>query len=393
MKRNILFIILLISMISIASSLGVTPARTTIDFKPGLQKTIEVQVIGSGEEKQLGISVSGELAPYITPSTKKVVLSNSNTKTVSYDINLPSTLEPGLHTGEVIIIEETKNNDDNIVQATLAVKTQLHVYVPIPGKYAESDVFITEPTSEITRFAIPVVSAGTYNLASVRANVDIYNKLGEKVHTFNTQTISVESGSKKDLVYDWNRNVTVGDYLAIVNLIYDGETKRMEKPFKIGNKLLELQEIRADNFQLGGIAKFEMLVENKWNQDITDVYIDTKIFDQQKQILANFKSPVETITALTKQVFTAYWDTAGFTEGTYNTQVAINYGNESVSRSLQFEITENKLTVIGLGYVISSGGDAQGQSNLVVILLGAVIILILINLLWFLLLRKKLKKK
>jgi len=392
-----LFLILLIGIVSLhyASGLGVSPARATIDFEPNLQKTVEVTIVGSGEgEKQLTVSVAGELSRYVTVSTTKVVLKESETKQLSYDLRLPELLDPGLHIAEIIILEEPKNeNKKEIVQATLAVKTQIHVHVPTPGKYANVDVFTTELNEKTIRFMIPIVSVGTYDLAKVRANIDTYNLLGEKIDSFNNKTISVPSGERAELVYDWEHGQPVGNYLAKVTLIYDEETRGIEKEFRIGSKVLELQEIRVDNFQLGGIAKFEMLVENKWSEDFTDVYVDTKIFDAQKQTLAHFKSPLETVAALSKQLFTSYWDTAGFSTGTYDTDVEIHYGQELTSKSLQFKIEENEITVIGLGYVISSGGDANGQSSLVTILIGVVAILILVNLLWFIILRKRLRKK
>lgn len=388
-------IILTLFLISFSSALGITPARTTVDFSPNLKQSISLEVFNSGEGKDMIVSVSGELAGYVTISTRQFsFLEGEKSKKISYEFSLPSDLEPGLHGADIIVLEVPKESESEVVQATLAVKTQLRVHVPFPGKYAKSDIFISDYKDGKIKFVIPVVSAGTYDLASVRANVDIFNKLGEKIDSFNTETISVESGKKKDLVYEWEvKDATIGDYLAVANLIYDGEVKRLEKRFKIGDKILELQEIRADDFSLGQIAKFEMLVENKWNEPIEDVFVDTKIFDERKQILSHFKSSVETIKALSKRVFISYWDTAGFEEGSYKTEVAINYGEKSVKKDLEFEVEENELRVIGLGYVISSGGEGPSDSsNLVVVLVIVVVLLVLVNILWFFILRKRMKK-
>jgi LPXTG-motif cell wall-anchored protein len=89
-------------------------------------------------------------------------------------------------------------------------------------------------------------------------------------------------------------------------------------------------------------------------------------------------------------VFVSYWDTAGVRVGTYETEVSINYGDKSSKKSLQFDVEENELIIIGLGYVISEDG---GESNtLMFVLIGVIVLLVLVNILWFFLFRKKFKR-
>ena len=277
------------------------------------------------------------------------------------------------------------------ILATLAVRTQVHLYVPYPGKYANAKMYVYgADVGEEVRFVIPVVSAGEFDLTSVRANVDVYNKLGEKVTSFNTDSISVASGARKELVYNWKADVPIGDYIAKASLIYDEGTLDLEETFSVGSKELELQEISVNDFSLGEIAKLEMLVENKWSEPIGGAHVETTIVNDRGGVVSSFKSASYDVGALSKQVFVSYWDTAGVKIGTYETEVSINYADKSSKKGLQFDVEENRLTVIGLGYVISTGG---GESNsLMYILIGAVVVLILINLLWFFLFRKRFKK-
>lgn len=392
-KKFLMILFLGILMVSSVYALGVTPARTPLEFTPGLSTTVNFEVLNSeGKEINLVLAVQGELAPYITlTSTTASLSANEGSKTLSYNVNLPTNLEPGDHLGEIVILELPAGGETSeaYVRATLAVVTQLKVYVPYPGKYANSKMTIINADSvgDVT-FIFPVVSAGEFDLTSVRANVDIYNKLNEKVDSFNTQEIAVPSGEKKEIVHKWNANVPVGEYRAVASLIYDEGTLNFEGTFSVGSQDLELQEISVDDFSLGDIAKLEMLVENKWSEPISGAFIETKILNNRGDIVSNFKSASYDVEALSKQVFISYWDTAGVLEGNYETEISINYGDKSSKKSLEFEVSQNNLRVIGLGYVISAE-DGGGSNFLITILIIVVVILILINLVWFFFLRKK----
>lgn len=402
MNRAILFsiisLIFILAIISSVSALGVTPARTTVDFTPGLKKTVSFSIVNS-EKKNLEIAIAkqGELKDYVSLSTQSVSLSSSDdSRQVSYDVNLPQSLSPGLHTAEVIVLElpSQSGSSEAYVGAALAVVTQLYVYVPYPGKYADAELNIVnaDNNKEVT-FVIPVLSQGEFDLTDVSANIDIYNSASQKVASFNTDSISVKSGERKEIVSKWKADVPVGTYTAKVTLIYDGETKSFEKTFNVGSQDLELQSLQVKNFNLGDIAKIEMLVENKWSEQITGAYAETQIFNDKNEMIADFKSQSYDIPALTKKVLLSYWDTAGVREGKYKTKISLNYGDKSLPRDIELKVSQNNIEAIGLGYVISSSSSSGGNSNLAVILVVGIVVLVLINVVWFIVLRKKLTGK
>jgi len=394
--RKLLFLWIVVLMISSVYALGVTPGRTTLDFKPGLQKKVHFEIINSGgTDMKLALSVEGELADYIHLETRNITLSSSeHSKMMSYDITLPDNLKPGLRTGRVIITELPKklSGGESYVSATLSVAVQLYVNVPYPGKYASSEMIVYNAAQgKDATFVFPVVSKGEFDLTSVRANVDIYNSLGSRVDSFNTPTISVPSGKKKEIVYKWKADVPIGNYRAVASVIYDGGVINLEKTFAVGNKELELQEIRVNSFTLGQIVKLEMLVENKWSEPIKKAYISTKIKNAEGNVVSKFESPSYDISPLAKQVFVSYWDTSGVMVGDYQAEVSVNYGEKTSKKNLEFKVSKDSLNIVGLGYVISPG-EGGGTEDVVVVLGVAVAILVLINLLWFLLFRKKMKK-
>lgn len=394
MNKIILFLVCIFMMSSVCA-LGVSPGRTLLAFEPGLSKTVSFSVINSGtEDMNVVLAAQGDLSDYITISSGAISVLAAENKPLSYTINLPQRLEPGLHKGEVFIVEVPKESgaEGSAVLATLAVVTQIHVNVPYPGKFAEAELVIYDAdVGSDVQFIFPVSSRGEFDLTDVKANVDIYNSLGEKVDSFNTQSINIPGGEKKELVYAWKANVPIGNYRAAASLIYDEGTIPLEATFSVGSKELELQEISVNDFSLGEIVKLEMLVENKWSEMITGAHIETRIKNDEGDVVSSFDSAKYDIEALAKKTFVAYWDTAGVIAANYQAEVTIKYGDKSAVSNLEFQVSKNELKVVGLGYVISAEGDG-GTNTLVIVLIVAVVLLVLLNLLWFLLLRKKLKK-
>jgi hypothetical protein len=402
MKSYKLFltIILALFLASTISALGITPARNTLDFSPNFQTDASFKVINSeGTTRELVIQTRGELANNIVLKERRLNFESSESeKSAGYTINLPGALSPGLHIGEIVVSEQQKEveDDNTMVGATLAVVTQIYVYVPYPGKYAEARFNIKSgKKDEGIIISIPILNKGEFDISNAYANIDIYSSLNEKVDSFNTNSVSIKSGDKVDLTHNWKKDVPVGEYKAKATLIYDGETITLEDTFKVGSEVLDLQQITVNNFNLGEIAKMELLIENKWSEVISQVHSQVQIFSAAGDILADFNSPDYSVEPLSKKVLVSYWDTAGVQEDTYDTKVTLHYsGDKSIDSDLQLVVSDNKIEVIGLGYVLSeNGGPSGGGDNLVMILVIVIGVLILINVLWFLMLRKFLVKK
>ena len=393
--KKLIYLLICIFMISSVYALGVSPGRVTIDFEAGAQKAVNFEVINSkGEDIELSLSVDGDISEYISIGSKEISISSSEeSKVFSYNLNFPDSLEPGIHKGRIVITEAPKESDsgDSHVAARLAVATQVYIKVPYFGKYATSEMVIHDADEgEDAEFIFSVSNEGTFDLDSVRAEVDVYNSLDEQVSSFNTEPISILSGERRELIYDWRADVPIGEYRAVATVIYDGEVVNLEGTFSVGSRDLELKDISVNDFSLGEIVKLEMLVESKWSEPIDGAYVETQIKNDKGEVVSIFESAAHAIEPLSERVFISYWDTEDVDSGDYDAKVSINYGEKSSSKNLEFQVRNNKLTVIGLGYVISNGDGDSG--SLVTVLVIVIVFLVLVNLVWFLVLRKKVKK-
>ncbi len=399
MNKIFLLVIFTILLSAGAFAIGITPGKTDIAYEQGESREVEFSVINSeNTDIDLVVLVQGELNESISLSEVSFSMSaGEREKKLKYKIDIPSGLKPGLHTSEVVVVQLPKKSGTSqaFIGASVGVATQVHVFVPYPGKYAEATLNVLGPESDGSMlFVFPVMSRGELDLVRVRANIDIYSSLNEKVATINTNEISLKSGERGEVVARWNPNVAPGPYRAVATLIYDEDTSKLEAAFNIGQQVLEVSGIEVNDFSLGGIAKFEILVENKWSQQISGAYAQMQVFNDAGEVMADFKSATYDIPALSKTLMVAFWDTEGVREGKYKSSLFLRYGANSEQNELELDVSSNRINVIGVGYVISSresSGSVFGNPVVVILSVG-IVLLIMINLLWFIFLRKKIKK-
>ncbi len=385
MAKWVFFVYLFILMINGVFAIGVTPGRTTLEYSPGEEKEVSFSVLNN-DHKQMNVVfiTQGELNASILFSENNVeFMPSEEGKQFVYKVKMPENLEPGLHIGEIIALDLPKGSGGGtFVGAAVAVVSELQIYVPYPGKYVDFDfnVFDAELNNTAT-FVIPVVSRGKVGIGEVRAVIDIYTPLNEKVASVETNYAPLDAGAKTELTAKWPVSVNTGSYLAKITVFYDGESRMSERQFSIGTNLLNLESILVNQFNLGEIAKLQILVENNWNQELKSVYANLLVYDSSGDTMADVKSASEDIPALSRKELVAYWDTVGVEEGEYDGQLFIKYGQKSADRNLLLKVREDSLDITGVGYAIR--GRSGGAFDITDVLVAIVIILLIVNLAWF----------
>lgn len=400
LSLKLLLPIILIFLIVNVSALGMTPGRTNLNYEPGKKVDLQFTIVNSeGKDLDLVIYPQGEFNQSIfLPEVSIHMAAAEQSKTISYSLSIPE-LKPGEHIGEVVVLQlPGKSGGNTFVGAAVGVATQIAIFVPYPGKYAEAEMHVVGPDENgKVNFVIPVTSRGELDLTRVRATVDIYTSLNEKIETVTADEIIIPSKERKEIVAVWDSTKSApGPYRAIATILYDESSLKLEKEFVIGTQRLSLEGIEVNDFSLGEIAKFEILVENKWSQRLEGVFAEMVVYNSNGEAMAQFKSPEYNIESLTKSLIVAFWDTGGVKEGTYDSSLFLKYGSNSEQKDLKLEVKENEINVVGVGYVISKGKGKSGSifgSGLTTTLIIGIVVLILINLSWFLFLRKKLKRK
>ena len=308
-------------------------------------------------------------------------LPNEIKKPGAYDINIVAREVPISSSGGAIS-----------VGATAAVITQLRVMVPYPGKYLDANIRVSETDlGKPVTFIIPLNHLGTETIVRAEGIVDIIGPTNEKIDSIITEVVSIEPGESIQLKAVWDSSeVKAGKFLARLSVTYDGDVANAETVFSLGDILIDVLDIYVKDFKLGQIARFNILVENKYSEEIKDVFASLDIINEKGDLVTSVKSASEPILSGAKEELTIFWDTAGVKAGTYSSSLFLRYGQQSEQRDLKLDVSSNNINIVGVGYVISKGNAAGGGNGLVTILVVAVIILVLINAVWFLILRKKL---
>jgi methionine-rich copper-binding protein CopC len=280
-----------------------------------------------------------------------------------------------------------------VVLATTAVVHQLRVRVPYPGKYADLDLVVNEAEpNESVNFFVKVFNLGTENIYKAFATVDILGATNEKIATVESETIAVDSKKTGEMTIPWKAEVNPGMYHAVVTVNYDGEVRKIEKNFAVGAMRIELLDVKVRNFVLGGIAKFEINMENKWNQKIEGVFADMLMSNQKGDQIASFKSSAIDVEPLQRATLYAYWDTEGVEKGAYDTKLVLHYGDKTSEKLLKtnvnLESIETEIVGITAKVITAKGGTVGPGADILVPL---VLVLVFINVGWFFYFRRKKK--
>ncbi len=396
-KKIILLIIFVIitSLISMnVFAIGVSPGRTTIDFTSGLSREIPIKIVNN-EKKDMRVVIftKGDLANYVKLDVEDLVFSKEDTeKSFNYKINLPQTLEPGLRETEITIREVPMEDKlgESTISALVAVVSQLNINVPYPGKYVKMDFHVVEAKqNEKVNFFIPVKSLGSEKIENIRPTIIIYDPKENEVGRVVGETKSLESKENYEFKIEWLANVPSGIYKAAAVLEYDGNRTFMEKQFLVGEFFLKPLDISVNNFKLGQVAKFNILIENVANDKINDATAKIELNHESGKRVADVSSVPTEVEPFTKKEVVVYWDTADVDIGVYSGVLRLKYSNKLSEKQIRTIIEEDAIRteIIGVtGFAINTKQSKSGGFNFMYIIVG---LLVIINIVWLVYYKKK----
>lgn len=392
-KKIMLLAVVLIIISPSVLALGVTPGKITIDFEPNMETTISLTVLNNDQKDFTTLAlVEGDLKDYVTIENARLDFRKEEaSKTVSYKVKLPRTLDkPGTHQ-TMIKIRELKESEEAgpiTIGASLEVISLLLINVPYEGKYVRAEMFISEGgLGEETVFAISAENVGEEDVNSISAKIDIYNADGEKITTLSTDEISLNTRNKRELVARWTAEKP-GRYKAKATLSYDGKTTILEKEIMIGGFLLKLHDITVKNFKLGGIAKFQILVENIGSELIKESYSHMKLQDEKGKTIMDLESNRKGVEAEEKKELEAYWETENVEKGSYEGSITLKYEDKQSTKPIRTTVKDDSIethVMAGTGMAIAPTG--KPKSN--VALTALIIALIAINIGWLIYFKRK----
>jgi hypothetical protein len=386
--KALIYGVLFLILASQCYALGVAPSHKDLMFEPNSEQTVQLKIFNEDKvDFKAMVYAEGELADYIQIDNPVLTfLKSEDSKIISFKIKMPSQFsKQGLHESNIVIRvipKETKPGETSI-SATVAVISKLSVMVPYSGKYVSAQLFVPmfEPNKE-SKFAVDVTNLGTEDAESVKAIIDIYGPLNDKLATVVSEEVTLKSKEKKMIIVPYTPTLKPGNYRAVATVIADEFNTKDERTFSLGSMSINIDGISVDNFKLGGIARFDILLENAWNEKIPGVYGEVSILDKSGNVYTKFKTASVDLDSFEKQELSAYWDTAKVTPGEYKLSIALQYLGQSSEKVYDILVSMNEIKTSLVGNVVAT----QSKDNNIIltaiyILTALVIILIVLNVL------------
>lgn len=384
-KKIILAIVMIFLLLDIVNALGVIPGRTTLYYEPGLEKSVSIEILNTKQKEfDVAIYISSNLKEFIEIPTQNIHFNaDEKSKKIDYTVRLPLTdelLEPGINKAEIVIREIAAPGTGEIqIGSLVAVASQLHVHVPIPGKYVRSSLdIVTDEVDKPVQFYIPVHNLGSENINNIKAKIEIFDLYDNKVTEIVSNEISLEKKSRKELSATWQNNVNPGTYYANATINYDGEITKVQNTFVVGKFFLIPLDISVKNFRLGNIAKFNILIQNIGNREIEAAFARMQLSDKQGITVFDTQSPVENFAPQEINDLNTFWDTENVEADTYFGKLTLAYENVSSERQLKTLVTEDSIetTIVGVTGFVTAASPPSDYTKVMTIL---AIVLIITN--------------
>lgn len=398
-KRCVKAALLILSLIIISSllshsslAIGITPSRRMVNFKPGQQMTYGIDIVNNGRESlEVVLYLRGEFKDNVKLSTQLLELdSDEASERVNVEFTMPDSVDvAGPHTVEIVAVgsEKMPEGEGAVVKADLAVISKLVIDVPYPDKYAEARIHIydTESGKPVT-MSIPVFNKGSETLQDVHAEIDVFSSDGTKIDHITTGHRSLMPGESTKFAVQATKEYFPGDYEALATVKYDGQQLDVKTDFNVGHIAVDIKNLVVDEFILGEVAKFDILLHNTWSTEMKNVFAEVEISGQDNTVYTQFKTVAIDIPPQGIGSLEGYWYTQGVEPGVYTAKVTLHYANRISQKEFELEVYANRIITRGMktGKAIEVPEELNLEKNafliLILLVMAAVITVLVLKL-------------
>jgi len=393
MEKTIKIVLMLIITLTIFSvpvlGIGIVTddQKRNIDFSPKASYEFDY-VVRTTTSSDVEITLIDEnevnLSQYIT-ITPNIFLDTHSGEIHNFKVSLdlPESIEiPGPHTVKIKVSETDLDTTDSIVAAKSSSTARLIVHIPYPGKYLRIYKFSIADIGESDplQIRLDVKNYGTETVDSAIGRITIYSLETEDIPERTVYTEDKPIAPQKLVNFPTTVNagqLKPGKYKADARVKYEGTeyTPTVTKYFNIGTLDLKLLNY-SKQIEKKSIQKFEIVVENSWNNKISDVFGSLNI----PGYIGEIKTPTIELRPFEWSPMTAYIDTEKLELGTHKATIILNFENQIKEYPIEFELVEEITKPETQKAGSLSSLKTMPISIITIALLAIVILLILVNL-------------
>ena len=318
----------------LVNAIRISPDSIRIEFEPNFEKSYTFH---TEMAENVGIAIEGDLAKYVSVEKDNIAKDGS----FVIKVKLPAEIEtPGKNLVYVGVTEGGKGGA--MVSGIASIRTPIDIRVPYPGIYAEIGFNAHDLNiNETANFAVRIHNLGKLSITNAKAVIDIFDvneRLVEKLFS-EEKVVLPKALESLEAFFDASKH-TAGAYKAIAHVTYADRLKDLESTFKIGALNIQITNYTKTFFK-DKIAKFDIEIESKWNNNINNVYAEIIISNDSKQV-SSFKTISVDLEPWESEVISTFWDAAGLAEGVYDVTIMLVYEDKKTEVSGKIEIREEK---------------------------------------------------
>ncbi len=344
-----LIILFLMSSIIVSAHIGMRPARVDLDYKPGEENTINYY-IDTTPDVLMNITAEGDMSEGVTFSKTEMQGSGS----FLAKITMPNeAIKPGPN-DLYIFVKQIKDAEKGFGTA-ISLGALVRINVPYPGKYAQGQLSVENINKgEPINVELTINNRGKEAI-NVKPKLGIYFK-NESIEDFelseSQRIINVtQSETFKKTIN--SKDYLPGDYRAISTIDYGGDKPLIiEQPFRIGSLNIEITNYTR-SINEGKINPFFVEIQSDWKDEISGVYANVSLFDNQNHNILNFLTPPVTVSGFQSYMLKGFVDATQIKKGTYNSTIIIHYQDKTTTKTGIIEvISDNKTLTIIISSII-----------------------------------------
>jgi hypothetical protein len=370
---------------------GVAPSKQVVKFDKGFRYSGSFEVINDqGKALDILVYPKGEFEKFVKIDTQSFSMSSSDSsKSVSFSVEIPdSDLTPGDHVIELVAVGQSKNpaGSGPTVHADIAAVSQVIIQVPYPEKFIEGKLYVPDgKAGERLQMSLALFNKGSEDVDGVSAFIDIFDASGKMIATVSTDDISIGAGDSSKLEAFYDGALEEGSYSAVARILYDSIDASASADFNVGEVSLDIKSLVVNDFRLGDVAKFDILLFNNWNKPLKDVYAQMIISDDKGKEFTNFKTVATDIDAKSLGRLEGYWYTQGVAVGIYTVKIRLFYDYKVTERMFTIEVYPDKIVTNPLeltGKAISTEEESAIKNNAFLMLIILALVAVIVMLVW-----------
>ncbi|MBW2993770.1 hypothetical protein KY317_04310 [Candidatus Woesearchaeota archaeon] len=350
MKKSCAIILLIFFILifpDVVLAVGISPFDFETNMRYGESQTFQFYAVNTmNYPMNIEITAGSEYLSEFTVLEHNLLYVQPNEwKPFTVIINYPSEpLNPGIHSFKVSVTE--KREETGMITARASVSSKVKIREAYPGIYAEAQLKIQDKNiNEIIPIRVILNNYGTDTINTAGGFVDIYFN-EEKVKTLELSQINdIETFASKMMSAEFDTTgFNPGRYTAKATVTYDEKTITAEGEFKIGTLYVDIIDF-TKQAQQNKINPFEITIESKWNEPISNVYADVNVMENNL-IATSFKTISVNLEKWEQKTILGYLDAEELSLGIHDVEIYLNYHGHQTIEKAKINLTEETLPLL-----------------------------------------------